>query len=327
MSKIEWDAPIDRKYETGVNHAVLYPDMGTGVAWNGITSVTDSSEGGEPVDLYADNMKYASMRENEDFSGTIEAYQAPKEFAECDGTKELVPGLFLGQQQYRKPFALVYRTEVGNAAEGLSSSYKLHFVFNATASPAEKSYETISDSPDAITFSWEFKSTPIATEYTRPTSTMTVDSSRVNAKKLKEIEDILYGTDETDPQMLTPDMIVWILKSIDPRAVFAEALYCTKRWKWDTFSFTDDTVTAAIEREAIRMTFKDGEDLTEAVIPYIIFEEAFEEGSLLKRYKVTLIDDVDNSKPAKELAKMPTAKFIEKRTDGNHYYYSYYITF
>ena len=216
MSKLVWDATGTRLYENGVDHGVLYPqkDDGTydtGVAWNGLTGVTESPDGAEPTDLWADNIKYASMRSAETFGATIEAYTYPDEFAECDGSAEPVAGLRLGQQK-RKPFGFVYRTNIGNdTATDSDDGYKLHIIYNATASPSERAYETINDSPDAITFSWEVTTTPVAVKGYKPVSTITIDSTKIDSAKLTLIENKLFGTDAeggnaaTNPELPSPD--------------------------------------------------------------------------------------------------------------------------
>lgn len=208
MSKLVWDATGERAYETGTDHGVLYVQNtdGTyqdGVVWNGLTAVTESPDGAEPNDLYADNIKYASLRSAETFGGTIEAYTYPDEFGECDGTVAPVAGVYLGQQK-RKPFGFVYRTLIGNdtASDG-DDGYKLHIWYNCTASPSEKSYETVNDSPDAITFSWEVDTTPVPVTGTsfKPVATITVDSTKftttADKTKLEALEDLLFGTDGT----------------------------------------------------------------------------------------------------------------------------------
>lgn len=219
MAAIVWDETGKRFYETGVNHGVLYPQKadGTydnGVAWNGLTGVTESPDGAEPNDLYADNIKYASIRSAETFGATIEAYTYPEEFAECDGSAALTDGVYIGQQS-RKPFAFSYRTEVGNDTQSDSDDgYKLHIIYNATASPSEKSYETINDSPDAITLSWEVSTTPIPVKNHKPTATVVIDTTKLSAQgktNLKTLEDKLYGSENTDPTLVLPDEILSIM--------------------------------------------------------------------------------------------------------------------
>lgn len=203
MAKLKWDQPGERLYETGVNNCVLYPiqadnTYSLGVAWNGITSISESPSGAEPNDLYADNIKYLSLRSAEDFGLTIEAYTYPDEWMQCDGSAELTTGVVVGQQS-RKMFGLCYRTELGNDTNGVDHGYKLHLIYAATASPSERSYQTINDSPEAITFSWEVTTAPIEVAVDganfKPTACITIDSTKVDATKLNNLKDILYGTD------------------------------------------------------------------------------------------------------------------------------------
>ncbi len=216
MAKIVWDAEGKRLYETGVSNGVLYvkKDEGyeTGVAWNGLTAVTESPSGAESTPLYADNIKYLNLLSTEEFGATIEAYTYPDEFGVCDGSAELTPGLTIGQQG-RKPFGLVYKTLVGNDVKGQDFGYKLHIIYGAQAAPSEKGYATINDSPEAITFSWELTTTPVAVTGHKPTSCLTVDSTKVNAEKLKALEDKLFGTEEAEPTLVMPDEVLALLKT------------------------------------------------------------------------------------------------------------------
>ena len=199
MARLAWDEDTKRLYETGTRNGVLYPmsTAGTyedGVAWNGLTAVTESPSGAEETALYADDVKYLSLRSKEEFGGTIEAYTYPDEFAECDGSVELANGLVTGQQP-RKAFGFCYRTVLGNDTSLDSYGYKLHLIYGATASPSEKAYATINDSPEAITFSWEFSCTPIQVNgVEKPVYQMTIDSTKADATKLAALEQILYGT-------------------------------------------------------------------------------------------------------------------------------------
>lgn len=199
---LNWDETGNKLYETGVDRGVLYPmgqnGYGTGVAWNGLTTVTETPSGAEATKLYADNIKYLEIRSAEEFGGTIEAYTYPDEWAECDGSAALVTGVYAGQQP-RKVFGLCYRTVLGNDVDLDAHGYKLHIVYGCTASPSERSYATINDSPEAITFSWEFSSVPVPVEGHKPVSCITIDSTKVDPTKLKNLEDKLYGvsTDST----------------------------------------------------------------------------------------------------------------------------------
>lgn len=197
MSKLVWDATGERNYETGVKKCVLFVQTngtyGAGVAWNGITAVTESPSGAEATPLYADDIKYLNLVSAEEFGATIEAYTYPDEFAECDGSATLVDGVMVGQQA-RKTFGLCYRTTVGNDTNP-EAGYKLHFIYGCLAAPSEKAYATINDSPEAITFSWEVTTTPVSVAGFKPTAIVTIDSTKCDAAKLAALEDIIYGKD------------------------------------------------------------------------------------------------------------------------------------
>ena len=217
MSKLVWDQTGERLYETGVKMGVLYPQAtgGTypkGVAWNGLTSVSESPEGAEPEPLYADDIKYLNLMSVEEFKATIEAYTYPEEFAECDGSKSIATGVTIGQQK-RKAFGLCYRTTLGNDVDGNDHGYKLHIVYGALAAPSEKSYESINDSPEAATFSWEISTTPVAVskEGCQPTASITIDSTKADPTALKKLEDILYGSEEKEARLPLPDEITTLM--------------------------------------------------------------------------------------------------------------------
>lgn len=212
MSKLEWDKKTERLYETGVKQGVLYVQKadGTydnGVAWNGLTAVTENPSGAESNPLYADDIKYIDLRSAEEFGATIEAYTYPDEFAACDGSATVTAGVTIGQQ-VRKPFGLCYRTTLGNDSEFNDHGYKLHIIYNATASPSEKGYQTINDNPEAITFSWEITTTPVAVTGYKPTASITIDSTKVDATKLETLAGMLYGTAQTEPTLPTPDAVI-----------------------------------------------------------------------------------------------------------------------
>ena len=217
MSRLVWDKTGDRLYETGVKQCVLYPQVSgaypKGVAWNGITSVTESPSGAEPSPLYADDIKYLNLMSTEEFGASIEAYMYPEEFEACDGSAEIAPGVSIGQQK-RQSFGLCYRTIIGNDTESNEHGYKLHIIYGALAAPSEKAYATVNDSPEAITFSWELSTTPVNVTGGNPTASLTIDSTKVKAEKLKALEDILYGSESesTGPRLPLPDEIATLLK-------------------------------------------------------------------------------------------------------------------
>ena len=210
MSKLVWDQTGERFYETGVKNGVLYVQSNgaypKGVAWNGLTAVTESPSGAEASPLYADDIKYLNLLSNEEFGATIEAYTYPDEFAECDGSASLAEGVFIGQQK-RSAFGLCYRTTLGNDVDGNDHGYKLHIIYGALAAPSEKAYATINDSPEAITFSWEVTTTPVNVAGHKPTASITIDSTKVDATKLKALEDKLYGTESEEASLPLPDEI------------------------------------------------------------------------------------------------------------------------
>ena len=217
MSKIVWDATGKRLYETGVKQGVLYPmdESGTypkGVAWNGLTAVTESPSGAESTPLYADDIKYLNLISAEQFGATIEAYTYPDEFSACNGEAELVPGVTIGQQA-RKAFGMSYRTIIGNDVDGERHGYKLHLIYGAIASPSEKNYTTVNDNPDAITFSWEISTTPVSVEGFKPTASLTIDSTKVAAEKMTALEKILYGDTEVEPRLPLPNEVATIIGS------------------------------------------------------------------------------------------------------------------
>ena len=213
MSKLIWDQTGERLYETGVNQGVLYVQEGgiypKGVAWNGLTAVTESPSGAEATPLYADDVKYLNLISAEEFGATIEAYMYPDEFMVCDGSAALADGVFIGQQT-RKSFGLCYRTVLGNDVDNNGHGYKLHMIYGAVASPSEKAYATINDSPEAITFSWEVKTTPVEVTGHKPTASVTINSTKVDADKLAALEAILYGSAEAEPRLPLPNEIAQI---------------------------------------------------------------------------------------------------------------------
>lgn len=218
MTKLLWDQVGERFYETGVDQGVLYiPNGGvydSGFAWNGLTTVTESPSGAEATPIYADNIKYLNLISAEQLGGTIEAFTYPDEFAQCDGTAVPELGVTVGQQS-RKTFGLAYRTKLGNDVDGSDYGYKLHLIYGAVAAPSEKAYATVNDTPEALSFSWAFSTTPVAVSGLKPTSLITIDSTQVTLANLQALEDALYGTAGTSPRLPLPDEVV---------AMFAGAL-------------------------------------------------------------------------------------------------------
>ena len=219
MSRLVWDKTGERFYETGVDRGVLYPIQegglySKGVAWNGLVTVTESPSGAESNPIYADNIKYLNLISAEEFGATIEAYTYPDEFAECDGSASLATGVMIGQQS-RKTFGLCYRTILGNDVDSNDHGYKLHLIYGCQASPSEKGYSSVNDSPEAITFSWEVTTTPVNVAGFKPTACITIDSTKCDAEQLKALEDILYGKDAgeegappaVEPRLPLPDEI------------------------------------------------------------------------------------------------------------------------
>ena len=215
MGKLKWDQLGERVYETGVSKGVLYPQVNgaypKGVAWNGLTNVNESPSGAEATPLYADNIKYLNLMSAEDFGATVEAYTYPDEFAECNGEQSLANGVQVGQQK-RKAFGMSYQTKVGNDTDP-DVGYKIHLVYGALAKPSEKSYGTVNDSPEAITFSWELTTTPVDVPDLKPTASLVIDSTKVDKAKLTKLEDILYGTQEQEARLPLPEEVATIFNT------------------------------------------------------------------------------------------------------------------
>lgn len=215
MAALVWDQTGERLYETGVSKGVLYVidsngEYSTGVAWNGLTAVSESPDGAEPTALYADDIKYLQLMSAENYKATIEAFTYPEEFGECDGSAQLRDGVYIYQQP-RKTFGFCYRTILGNDADNNDYGYKLHIVYGALASPSDKSYATVNDTPEAITFSWEISTTPVAVTGHKPTASIVIDSTKANATKLAALEAILYGGENTTARLPLPDEIATLM--------------------------------------------------------------------------------------------------------------------
>lgn len=235
MAKIVWDATGEKLFEAGVDHAVLYPlnsqgEYTPGVAWNGITQISETPEGAEPQNQYADNIKYLSLMSAEELKGTIQAYMYPDKWRQCDGSAELVKGVSIGQQN-RKAFGLSYRTKIGNDVDELDHGYKLHLLYGAKASPSERTYETINDSPSPISFSWSYTATKVNVKDHQPTALLTIDSTKIDKTKLEALEEILYGSDDTDsddPRLPLPDEVIALLTGNEAEAVAARQSYMVR---------------------------------------------------------------------------------------------------
>ncbi len=212
--KLVWDKTGERLYETGVDRGVLFPITAgayeKGVAWNGLSAVNESPSGAEANAVYADNIKYLNLMSAEEFAATIEAYMYPDEFAPCDGSAELAEGISIGQQS-RQHFGLCYRTLVGNDEDGNDHGYKIHIIYDCVASPTEKAFSSVNDTPEAITFSWEVSTTPVTVNGYKPTAHLTIDSTKVSAENLTKIENKLYGSESEEPTLLLPDALVALL--------------------------------------------------------------------------------------------------------------------
>lgn len=226
MSMLQWDKVGERLYETGLDHGVLYPMVDgaypKGVAWNGLTAINESPSGAEANPIYADNIKYLNLLSAEDFGATIEAYTYPQEFEECDGSAEVAPGVTIGQQA-RKMFGLSYRTKIGNDTDGQDHGYKLHCIYAAQASPTEKNRQTVNDSPEATSMSWELTTTPPDIPGYKPAAHLQIDSTRTDPRKMKLLEDILYGTEKEDARLPMPEEIIALMNAPLPTEVTVTA--------------------------------------------------------------------------------------------------------
>ena len=217
MAKLVFDAVGSRFFETGVKNGVLFVqgadgEYENGVVWNGLTAVTESPSGAEATPLYADDMKYVVLYSTEEFGATIEAYTYPEEFEQCDGSAQLGTGVTIGQQQ-RKSFGLVYKTVIGNDVQGQDLGYKIHIIYGAKAAPSEKAFATVNDSPEAVTFSWEVTTTPVEVTGFKPTSYICIDSTKVDAAKLKALEDALFGTESEEAHLPLPNEVASMMKT------------------------------------------------------------------------------------------------------------------
>jgi hypothetical protein len=245
--KLVWDDAGKRLFETGVRQGVLFVQNGaglypTGVAWNGLVSVTESPSGAEPTPIYADDVKYLNLMSAEQFGATVEAYTYPDEFGQCDGSADIATGVSIGQQN-RKSFGMAYRTALGNDVVGQDYGYKLHLIYGATAAPSEKAYATVNDAPEAMTFSWEITTTPVAVTGKKPTASLVIDSTKVDSTKLATLEGILYGAPGVDPRLPLPDEVAALFGGTAPAAVALSS------------STPADAATAVVASSNIVLTF------------------------------------------------------------------------
>lgn len=215
MGKLTWDKVGERLYETGIDQGVLYPQdengaYPLGVAWNGLSNVTEKPSGAEPSPVYADNTKYLDLMSAEEFGASVEAYMYPDEFKPCNGEVEVAPGVYASQQN-RTPFGMSYRTLIGNDVKNNDYGYKLHLIYGAKATPSEKNYQSVNESPDIAAFSWDITTTPVSIEGFKPTAQLTIDSTKTDAAKLAALEEILYGNETTDARLPLPDEVITII--------------------------------------------------------------------------------------------------------------------
>jgi len=283
MTLIKWDQVGEKLFETGVDRGVLYIPNNVGVydkgyPWNGLVSVSESPSGAESNKQYADNVVYLNLVSAEEFSATLEAFMWPDKFSECDGSAEPATGVFIGQQR-RKSFGLAYRTRLGNDIDGADYGYKLHLIYGALAAPTEKAYTTINDSPEAITFSWELSTTPIDVPGLKPTATITIDSTKVSAAKLAELEGILYGTTGSDPRLPNPGEVIALFDGTSIEVMPTAP----------TYNATTDTITIPATTGVVYQI--DGEQV--AAGPVVITEDTVVTAVPATGYKFPDVSDDD----------------------------------
>ena len=323
MAILKWDAINQRKVENGVSKGVLYPKGRDGVAWSGLTAVSERPSGGEEVALYADNQKYGSFRTFEGFEATIEAFTYPEEFGECDGSVAVADGVKIGQQR-RLPFDFCYRTEIHAPSDNIyGHDYKLHLIFNATASPSEKNYQTMNDSPDALQLSWDLQCMPFVINGHQAASTIVLDTSKADRIKIEALEKILYGDGNTAPRMPDPDEVVALIKRLDLHRVFLNIISRSGLWVWDTFNFREDTVPIAIDRESETHVYSEPEQGTEYLLPAIAYTLLSENDNGRRVYMVAVIDTAYPSECVNALKSELELTGEEVTTSGGIYYYTY----
>lgn len=332
MAQLTWGSAKQRKVETGISKGVLYPNGGTGVAWNGLISVSSSPDGAEDSDLYANNILYAKLKSAESYKGTIEAYTYPKEFEICDGQHSVAPGVSIGQQ-IRDPFNFCYRTEIygGNRVTG---GYKLHLIYNARVTPSQRTYETINESPDAITLSWDFTTTPVVVDGFKPFSEIIVDTTEMDWINLEELEKIIYGLGADEPTLPSPDFILNIINMNKVARMIVDVISLRGYWIWDEFNFETDTVPLATDRESLRHVQKGSDFDVEFIQPTVFYSLMYADKDIQK-FSVTVVDTHNPSDLCasleehlnleKDLDQM-SGMWIVKQDAAGYYYYPYILT-
>lgn len=323
MGRLVWHKKEKRILETGVSKAVVYPNNGNGVVWNGITAISSTPDGAEDTTLHADNTIYARLKSADNYKGSIEAFQSPKEFGACDGSYSIIPGLNLGQQ-LRRPFNLCYRTEIVTI-NPQDSGYKLHLIYNAMVAPASKQYETKGDSPEAVRFSWDFTTTPVIIQDYKPFSEIILDSRKIDPLNLNELESILYGTKEDSPYMPNPDSLLNIVNMNKVARLVIDVLNTHKRWIWDDFNFVEDTVPIAIERESLRHMFRNPDPGTVFIQPSVAYSLITADKNTQK-FSIVLVDNKQESQLRVDLENAIDLTFLRSEVIDDFTYYYYELT-
>lgn len=323
MPKLNFHDINKRKIEFGVSQLLLYPRGKQGVAWNGIISISENVNGAEVVNLYADGIKYGSFRTAEKYEATIKAYMYPEEFEECDGSVQVVDGIKIGQQ-IRLPFDFCFRTEIQNGSGNTRlNGYKLHLIYNAIATPSERSYKTINDNPDAVEFSWNIQTNPYNIDGKRAFSSIVIDSTQIDKIKLDELETIIYGTDEIAPRIPDPIEVISTIQRLDVKRVFINIISRSGNWIWDTFNFKKDTVPIAIDRESATHIYYEPAAGTEYKLPSIAYS-LISDTNEQREYLVIVIDNDDSSELAADIEKELNLVLDRKVNVNNLYYYQYH---
>lgn len=323
MGRLAWGSHKKRKVETGISKAVLYPNGGDGVSWNGIISITSSPEGADDTTLYADNFIYGKLRSSENLKGKIVAYQSPAEFGQCDGSSSIIPGLLVGQQS-RKKFGLCYRTEIF-AVNSIDNGYKIHIIYNATASPSEKEYSTNGDNPEVSKFAWDFSTVPCIVDNYKPFSEIILDSTKIDLINLKELESILYGTGDNSPYLPNADVVLNIVNMNRVVRMIIDVFTLHGHWRWDDFNFYEDTVPIAIDRESLRHIYKNPEQGTEYIQPSVAIS-LISADKTSQVFSVVVIDQKNPSELCTDLEEHIDLVSVQTILDGDFYYHYYTLT-